>query len=89
MSIYWEIKRAAKPWQIWSSGVADDVEDAQVEAMSSVLDENKQLMDFAAGGIDVQMYRMVDIEDFKITQENAETFRRNYLNLPPSDEQRN
>jgi hypothetical protein len=53
----------------------------QVDSMYSVLDENNQLLHWAKCGVRVEMYKCTDIDDFEITESNAETFRRNYLGI--------
>jgi hypothetical protein len=80
--IYWRIKQPGKSWRNWAEGTAEDVEQAQVDAMDSVLDDNNQLEPWAQGGVNVEMWRCTDIEDFVITPENTKTFRTNYLGLP-------
>lgn len=80
--IYWRIRQPGKSWRNWSDGVADDEDEAQVDAMSSVLDDDTcELLPWAQGGVSVEMWRCVDIEDFKITKDNARTFRTNYLGI--------
>lgn len=79
--IYWRIRQPGKSWSNWADGVADHVDEAQVEAMSSVLDENHQLLPWAANGVTVEMSRLMDIDDWTITPENHKTFRKNYLNI--------
>lgn len=79
--IYWRIRQPGKSWRNWSDGVADHIDEAQVEAMYSVLDENEQLLPWAQGGVTVEMFDMVDIDDWRITPENHKTYRTNYLGL--------
>lgn len=79
--IYWHIKNPNTSWRVWSDGVSDNVDEAKVDAMLSVLDDDNQLLPWAKGGVSVQMWRLTDIEDFKIDESNAETFRKNYLGI--------
>jgi hypothetical protein len=79
--IYWKITSPRKSWDTWSDGTAADEDEARVDAIGSVMDDNGKLLDWALRGVSVQMWRCIDIEDYKIDEEQAALFRRNYLGV--------
>ncbi len=74
--IYWRIKQPGKSWANWSDGTAGDVDEAKIDAIGSLMDDDGELRDFAKGppGIAVEMWNCIDIDDFRIDQKAIDEF---------------
>lgn len=79
--IYWRIKHPGKSWRVWDDGTSDDEDEAKVDALYSVLDDDNQLREEFRSGATVEMFECIDMDDLKITPELVKSFRKNYLGV--------
>lgn len=79
--IYWSIGMPGKSWRIWDDGTAGDVEEAKLDAIASLLDEDNRLDERFKNGVTVRMWECVDIDDFKVDKPTVEKFRKNNLGI--------
>lgn len=77
--IYWVINHPKDSWKVWASGTAEDINEASVEAVDSVLDINNKLLPQFAAGVNVQMYKCIDLDDFFIDKSVVSSYVRHYL----------
>lgn len=81
MEIYWKIRQPGKSWSTWSDGTAESVDEAQRDAIMSLIDDETNQLYPWAHNVRVEMWRLVSIDDYRVTEAHAQAFRTNYLGI--------
>lgn len=76
--IYWRIQQPGKSWATWSDGTAADEDEAKTDALMSVMDNDTCQLHPWAQSVRVEMWRMVDIEDYRINETEAKALRERW-----------